>query len=379
MKPSTDHPQLSRSGHYWHLSGGNGRTAWECIDYLIDCVDRQRLRSPSVELRAYALKMWVEYINSKSLSLLEVTDFTFVEFAEHSVSKKSKRTFGDPQARRRSANQVLRCIYLFYSWLQRSEYGESIALLGPSQCQVTSTLNCPGKHRSRFNYPATYRFAGENSKHNRNYVPSENDRRLIVAHFYAKYPDGLAQRNALVLDLALNVGWRRSSILSLTVDQFLGAPERDCTLISPPEQKFGYTLAFSVDSTLVSRVLGYIGGHRAEVVRRTGTSSQNVFLNENLGRPLSAGAITRVFAEARMALGLPVGVGLHSWRRAFAIATMAREIERRRRLGVDRPFSDIAAVVADRLGHESLRSQDAYIRGHGVAVILGSDPDDGSD
>lgn len=58
---------------------------------------------------------------------------------------------------------------------------------------------------------------------------------------------------------------------------------------------------------------------------------------------------------------------------------MAREIEKRRRAGANSQFSDIAAAVANRLGHKSLKSQDAYVRGHGASMILGGLHDDEND
>ncbi|HDS1548052.1 TPA: hypothetical protein QEK98_000224 [Stenotrophomonas maltophilia] len=371
MKVAPTRPTLTRSGAYWHLSDCDGSTAWQCLDYLIDCIDRQRLKRQTVELRAYSLKTWLTYLAAKRTDLMDATDFDLVEFAQHHATRFSTQAFGDEQARRRSANQVLRCIYLFYAWLQLSPHGAGLRLFGPAGCQITSTLNLTGRQKGRTNYPATHRHAGERSKHRRRYVPDEAMRRRVIAYFYARYPEAIAQRNALILDFALNVGWRRGSIVSLTVDQFLGVKDaQDGALITPPDQKFGYTLAFSVDSALMSRALAYVLGHRADIVRRTGSSSIQLLLSERSGTPLSAAAVTRIFADARKALQIPIGNGVHSWRRAFAIRTMHREIERRNKLGLNVPFTDIAAVVANRLGHESLHAQEAYIRGHGVPKIL---------
>lgn len=120
----------------------------------------------------------------------------------------------------------------------------------------------------------------------------------------------------------------------------------------------------------MSRVAAYIAGHRAMLIERTGSTSGRLFLSDKTGEPLTPAAVTKIFARARTALGLPVGVGLHAWRRAFAVRTMSSELEKRKRLGLNLPFTDIAAVVANRLGHESLHSQEAYIRGHGVSQIM---------
>ncbi|CRQ70808.1 tyrosine recombinase XerD [Pseudomonas aeruginosa] len=371
MSTRTDRVILTRAGCHWHLTDASGSTCWPCLDYLIDCVDRQRLKAQTVELRAYALKAWLRHLNDHSLRLEDATDFDLVSFSQDNAERKSRRAFGDAQARRRSTNQIVRCVYLFCAWLSNSSYNRSAAFFGPANCQITSTINVPGRHRGRTNYPATYRFAGERSKHQQRYVPSEDDRRRLVAHFYNSYSDSIAQRNALILDLALSVGWRRGSILSLKVDQFVRSSQcLDGSSVSPPEQKFGYTKAFSVDGTLMSRVAAYIAGHRAMLIERTGGTSERLFLSDKTGEPLTPAAVTKIFARARTALGLPVGVGLHAWRRAFAVRTMSSELEKRKRLGLNLPFTDIAAVVANRLGHESLHSQEAYIRGHGVSQIM---------
>lgn len=362
----TNGPRLSRSDAYWHLSGSDGRTSWPCLDYLIDCVDRQRLRPATVELRAYALKMWISYLEQQNVNLLHASDAELIDFASHKYLRQSGGAFGDSQARKRSINQIVRSIYRLYAWLQCSSYGEGLALLGPSRCQFISTLNEPGKQRSRSDFPCTFRFAGERSKHNRYHIPDDADRARMVEHFYSKYSQGVALRNALLLDIALSTGWRRGSIASLSVDQFSAEVlDSEHILVTPPEQKFGYTLSFSISSTLATRIGAYIRGPRSEIVRRTGTSSVKVFLSAKRGTPLTAAGITKVFSNARKPLGLPPGVGIHSWRRAFANRAMAREVERRRRIGVNGTFSDVAAVVASQLGHESLKSQEAYIRGHG--------------
>lgn len=366
--------RIERLDGYWHMTYEDGSTAWPCVDYLIQCVDFERLSSATVELRAYSLKAWLAFIGANSIHLFDAGDCDLVKFALEAAAREGTNKFGDARARQRSANQIIRGVYLFYAWLQRENEHSGALILGRAGHQITSSLNSPMKCRGRSNYPAAHRFCGERSKHTRRFIPSESDRRNLTSYFYQLSPR-LARRNCLLFDLALTVGWRRGAILSLLVEQFLSTEKSQETyMICPPKQKFGYALSFTVDSALHSRVSAYIAGDRAEIIKRTGSTSNSLFLNYRDGSPLSTLSVSRLFSDARSALGLPYGAGLHSWRRAFANKVMNEELDRRKRLGIAQSFTDVAAVVARRMGHESLRSQEAYLRGD-ASLRTGEDAD----
>ena len=357
---------------FWHLSDERAGTIMAFLDFIIDCVDVQSLSAKTVEGRAYSLKKWYQFLSSAQINALDADDEALIKFRDHLVKRQPVNSSGDLQARRRTINLDLRNIYAYYAWLQKQKaYCQGRRLIGTEACQITSSLSAvrtPSSFRSdRDRYPVTFRNAGERSKHRLGFVPREEHRAALTEYFYETYPLGLAKRNCLMFELAWSVGWRRGSIMSLTIDQFSqqvifdGANSTNL-LVRPLAQKFGYSNLFPVERNLAIRILTYVEQERAEIVRRTKSSSSAVFLNERCGQPLTLGAVSGIFGKARLTLGWPAGAGLHGWRRGFANAYIEREIDARIELGLDTGGESIAMSLAIALGQESLTSQAAYVR-----------------
>lgn len=353
---------------YWHLTGIDGRTDWQFLDYIIDCVDQQELNRKTVENRAYTLVKWYRYLATEGLEVWQASDRTLIQFRTALVERATSNCSGDQQARRRTVNLDLRNVYLFYAWLQKDPvYGNGRRLLGRSSCQITSTLvedDSARRCSPRKRYPLTFRHAGEGSKHRMGFVPGETHRARLTEYFYDTFQHDLARRNCLLFELAWAVGWRRGSILSLTTADFApvqGEPDADLQ-VAPSQQKFGYSNSFSVPSRIAAQVRVYVDVERRTIVERTGSTSQALFLNERTGEALTAGAVSALFSNARLALGWPKGSGLHAWRRGFTNAHLERELDARIELGLDTGGEALAMSIAHALGQESLRSQAAYVR-----------------
>lgn len=352
---------------FWHLTDAAGGTVWPFLDFIIASVDSQQLNVKTVEGRAYALAKWYRYLAQKRIDAFDADDMVLRGFRDAMLGKEAANRSGNAQARRRTINLDLRNIYLYYAWLQQdAHYGRRRHLLGAQGCQLTSTLleSEPAASRGRRRYPLAFRQVGERSKHRLNFVPNESHRAALTEYFYDRFSPELARRNCLLFELAWLVGWRRGSILSLTVDDFPAErlEEQDSLEVMPPVQKFGYSNTFSVPYTVALDVRAYLDHERAALVERTGSTSRSIFLSERTGRPLSCRAVSMLFSRARVAIGWPIGAGLHAWRRGFTNAYVEREIDARIELGLDTGGEAIAMSVAHALGQQSLVSQAAYIR-----------------
>ncbi|ASL43706.1 Tyrosine recombinase XerC [Burkholderia sp. AD24] len=370
-QPVELHRDIDDSGtSFWVLSDDRARVIMPFLDYIIHCVDVLSLTPKTVEGRAYSLKKWYQFLVSKRKKALDATDDDIHDFRDKSVKRKAANSSGDMRARRRTINLDLRNIYAYYAWLQsHSDYGKGRKLLGPRECQITSSLSMPTdrsvRRSDRLKHPLVFRNAGEHSKHRLSFVPKETHRAALTEYFYETQASNIAKRNCLIFETAWIAGWRRGSILSLQVDQF----SRECIQqaaesidVRPPVQKFGYSNTFPVDLGLANRIADYIEHERAEIMERTGSESNLIFLNNRTGKPLSETTVSCLFVAARNALGWPAGAALHSWRRGFTNAFIEREMDARLELGLDTSGETIAMSVAVALGQVSLSSQSAYIR-----------------
>lgn len=356
----------------WHLSDNKMRTIFPFLDYVIQCSETKLYAPKTIEGIAYSLKKWYQYLSDSKVDALDADDKLLEKFRSHLLDRETVNRCGDQQARKRTANVDIKNVYGYYAWLQVDYFfGQNKRLLGTRFCQITSSLaeqNIDRASRAaRRRYPLLFKNAGENSKHRFGWVPVEEHRALLTDYFYDTYPVDLAKRNCLIFDLAWSVGWRRASILSLTVDQFSDAlvltSDDVCDIqITPPSQKFGYSNSFTLERNLATRVLHYIEHERAEIVSRTGSSSSAVFLSKSTGKPITQGSVSLIFNKARISLGWPRGASLHGWRRGFANKFLEREIDARVELGLDTGGESVGMALANALGQESLKSQGAYLR-----------------
>jgi integrase len=362
----------AHSQDYWHLFDGAGRSVWHFLDFIIFSVDVAQLSPKSVEGRAYAIYKYYEYLELKSLDFWRTDDQTLKSYRDVRANTQSKNSSGDHRARLRSVNLELRSLYLFFAWLQKDpHYGKGRTLIGTHGFQIRSTLlleqTVAKRHRrlrGADRYPLCFRNAGEGSKHRLAFVPSNRHRSILASYFYSRLDEATARRNCLIFELAWTIGWRRGSIMSLTVDDFDKAAEAgsDELWIKPRQQKFGYSNSFMVPHRMAVQVLDYIASTRGLFVREGVDDESALFLSSTTGRPLTPHTASGIFCKARRDLGWPRGSGLHAWRRGFTNEFIEREIDARLELGLDTGGDSIALSLASALGHENVSSQSAYIR-----------------
>ncbi|TDY84967.1 UNVERIFIED_ORG: site-specific recombinase XerD [Herbaspirillum seropedicae] len=355
---------------FWHLYDRAGKSVLTFFDYFAHLLDEGGKENEAKNI-AYSLRMWFEFLDKCGLDQFSATDDTLSRFILELSSRTSNNRKGNGYARARSINKNLIHIYKFYAWLQ--EYhrdGCKLRLLGGKQCNIKSALSNPDEnaHSKKSCYPLLIEGTGSSSKHKVTYVPSDFDVDRIVDYFRATQSQSVAARNILVVEVGDEMGLRRGSLFSLRIGQFTRELLEDCEhsrrpyLVMPEDQKMNYDNYFEFDLALVDRIIDYIETERLEVVTRTKSSSDKLFLNIKYGTPLTPGAMTNAMCRARRALGLPKDSSLHGLRRKFANDSDSANYEASLEIGGDSSVESLAAIGASQLGHASSESREAYLR-----------------
>jgi len=360
---------------YWHLYDRSGRSILSFFDFIAHRIDVNQARKSEVKNSAYTLRMWFEYLLSVGTGQFSARDQDIKDFRERLMARKSSNLKGNDLARRRTVNLDLRVIYKYYEWLQRHHSeGRTLSLLGTSGCNINSALlemkseSESESGRKKRCYPLLLKNTGKSSKHKIAHIPTNQDREEATDYFHATQGPGIASRNVLMRDIAAEVGLRRNSILSLRCSEFTqelfekheraNRPYR----VAPTSQKYDYNNDFEFRFELVLRIIDYINGYRAQIIARTGSSSDRLFLNIKNGKPLTSGGTSNIYCAASRALDHPKDFGLHGQRRSFANETMDTSYQASVEVGGDTSIEGLSAVVASAMGHSSTASQGPYLR-----------------
>ncbi|WP_417702235.1 hypothetical protein [Pseudomonas sp.] len=340
---------------YWHLSC-RGRTCYEFVNYMLTL--NADYSEKTIEGYAYNLAPWFVFLDEASLQVAEASDECLLKYKEylewkHGVSRSAKI----------KASRKLMAVYKFYHYFS-SVRRDIFNLIGPSGCNITSSITSHEDQSFNYLYPYCYRRIGRSSRHGVRWTPDQSHKcelffALTVGNEY------ISRRNRLLVEIADEVGLRCGSILSLTTDQFPPLNESDLEkefiYITPSSQKFGYSKPFPFLVELYLRIVAFIEGERRDLVIRFNNSSDKIFLNYHTGKPLTQAGTSSLFSRLSRQLKWPNNSGLHSWRRKFAQDFNEKNIEDRRRLGLDTSHDALALDLAARMGHESIQSQRPYI------------------
>jgi len=153
---------------------------------------------------------------------------------------------------------------------------------------ITSSLAdiASGDRPDSGSYPLLFKNTGSQSKHKVTHVPTDLEREQILDYLHATQGASVAVRNVLIWDIPEQTGLRRASVNSLTIEQFtLKLVEETehsgrAYLVFPADQKYSYDNLFEFNLGLVQRIIHYIANERAEIVARTNSTSNALFLNE---------------------------------------------------------------------------------------------------
>ena len=356
------------------------------LDYAISIAKQKSAAGSSsqaykslIEGLAYALKDAAEFMRSRRITWRDFDDDRLTAYRSWSYKRTAKNARGkDDLSAKRSVNIRLRHLYRCFAWIQERALLIQ-GFVGWNACRIRSTL--PSLHQEddgrrmdstdREKYPLCYRRVGEGSRTTRQHFLSDQQADEVEAHLMNRQDPFVAERNILMLRIVRTVGLRRASVNSLTVDDFSDEAIADAERaqkdlrVTPAVQKFGHQDGFDVPLVVAHHLSRFIKTSRAERMDANqwneSLSERRVFFSATTGKPLSNGAISKLFRPAFRASGAPKGSGLHSGRRGFATANAALELAVRQRDGRSTAPEDVMLPVSRRLGHSSIDSIDPYI------------------
>lgn len=356
----------------------------DLTDYSIYLADEEQLDEKTITNHSYFLRRFYAYLCAKSLDINSVSDGVLRRFRDQEKKEvlRSSKGKGNWRIANGTVNERLRRVYRWLAWLQDQGRVRE-GLIGRKGCAVRSTLpmgqssgqvskGSPAAARQQAleECPLAFRKTARHSRHRRLFVPTEEFRFSLLdrLHETASSPF-LAHRNALIVDIANTVGFRRASINSLRIGQFFGGrlEESECGFIfvTPASQKFGREESFEFPVPLAERVAHFISNYLLPMARSRGwkidLQSSPVFVSSRDGRAMCDRSITKLLSRHFRALGAPAWNATHSFRRKFANDEMDAETEYRLERGIDTSTTSISHTVSLRLGHHSPESIEPYV------------------
>lgn len=369
----------------------------EISDYAYFLNEEKRNSQLTIEQGIQHLAEFWRYLLHQKIELTAISDSNLKLYRNSNLIKvkKSKSHRGSEDDAKRTVNLKLSRIYDWLIWLQsnhRLPVG-TVSMHGPVSAakeMLTSHPSRSRRHRKNASsyLPLLFRVSGTNSKHGLpDYRISDNCTSALFSLFIERYTPFIAQRNILFSDIAEAAGFRRGSICSLRVDQFLLediASSDGEFLVRPSRQKFNYQKTFAISIELAYRIRYFIDDHWLPWVKHKNLSrtvhQQRLFLSATTGKPITERAMTQMISAGFRALGLPKGAGAHKLRSKFASEEADRDLAERLELGLDTSSRSIAASMAMKLGHNdpnqffayaaSSQAQKARIQREGVIAEL---------
>lgn len=345
--------------------------------------DNEQAYLSEIQMVAYSLKSFCDYLRVKGKSWKEIEDSDLEEYKAWELSNvKGRSSSRTEKTAQQTVNIKLRAIYQFYWWAQEIQ-ALMEGWMGWPTAPIRSKLPDYMKDPEAFDkkgeakktiYPLCFRRTGARSKHKRQHYATD-DELIRLRRYFREFCDPLtAERNVLIIDIIEHVGWRGGSVRSLLVEHFseevidaaLVQGKREI-LVTPPEQKFGYQTAYDVKLQLIIRIANFIKGVRQSTLDRLGVGEEkakgHLFIGFTTGRPLGNKRISRIIADGFKAIGLRKGSGGHSIRRKFGKECATEILQTRQKLGFSNDPESVVLDLMPKLGHSAAASEAAYTHG----------------
>lgn len=354
------------------------RILHEITDYALHLRDFRRLEQLTVDQETTNLLCFWKFLRAKNWHVCSINNRVLARFRDEELKLVllQSSSKGCERTAKATVNQKLRSVYGWLWWLVDAGVSDA-NLIGPADCRVLSG----GPPRSSFRaadaaavrhamHPLLFTGTGASSKHRTGSEATQDTFDAVTqAIMDGARSEHVRVRDCLFLDIARHVGFRRSSIASLTVDQFdrktLIAHHKDTIRILPSSQKFGYSNAFDFPVWLALQLADFIDGARKQLLKNRGISDDRapaeIFLSDRDCKPISLRAMTQSIRPAMRACGAPKGAVIHVFRGLFANDAIDREIEYRVERGLDTSTLAICAAVGLKLGHRNYQSLFAYV------------------
>ena len=346
------------------------------IDKINDAPSVTAYKS-EINLYAYTLKSFAAFLSKKNLDWKSCNDDILRDFRGwlYQSTLSDIKSMRKENTAKRTTNVKIRALYRFYTWAQNSmHYISGVVGLG-KKFPINSILprKETGHKVKRYDkrlYPICYRKCGEGSKKRFQYSATNDDKVKLTKYFSSSSKSTyIIERNILVMELASQVGWRNGSIASLNIDDFsddaINNAGADGVPVTPAIQKLGYEKTFLVPISLAVRINKHIKNERKIMLQHRGIrqsqATKQLFLNSKNGNPVTETTFVQLFSKAFKKIGCPTRSGIHSFRRKFAQDETDKQYATRKKEGLSLAIEDTLLPVADKLGQESLTSQQTYL------------------
>ena len=363
----------------------------EVVDYGEKLINSLKLKRLSIHQEIGHLRVFVGFMASRRASFASIDD-KFLEcfrgflWGKLKSSKSDDPTVSDKA--RKTVNAKLVRVYDWLKWMQETGRVPD-KLIGADGCRIFSCLvgssisvnskkNLNYKYSDR--YPLLLEVRTRNSKHRvPKFIPNEDMVDALHKYFHGRKNSlHIRHRNSLLIDIASYTGFRRNSIQSLVVSQFIGNDfeytERDTVKLRPARQKFNYGDYYEIPVELHQNVCNFINEYRATAISRFGEreskSKGAVFISDRTGAPLDDRSITAIVSTALRSCGAPKGFSIHSFRSKYLVEATAIEYEDRKTLGLDTSAESIMRAVSAKVGHRNHSSVRPYTAGHEASTLV---------
>lgn len=360
---------------------GSGCVVNEITDYSDRLIDKLKLKELTVSKEVNHLIIFWTYMDSQGKTYRDASDQWLKDFGKYCKAQaiKSPSHRGNSNSAERTANEKLARVYDWLLWLREMEKLPPNTI-GSLECAVGTVLEkssvAPGRKQDRRGisagdaYPAQFKLQAPGVRYRLpKFIPTEETVDAIHAFFFENCSTAhLAYRNALIVDIASETGFRRASINSLRIDQFVGRAyvetEDGMVAVVPAVQKLGYSNTLLIPKMLHEQVREFIQTHRSEFIEAIGIPERihqnKVFISARTGRPLDDRSISQLVSDAMRAIGAPKGAALHAYRAKFANEEVEAEYQDRKDLKLNPSSDDVRKAVALRLGQRNPESLSAY-------------------
>ncbi|MGJ7503684.1 tyrosine-type recombinase/integrase [Variovorax sp. ZT5P49] len=349
-----------------------GQVIRELTDYAIHMADQEQLTGLTISKRIGQLVQFWRYLSIEGVSSQEVADRHLIAFRDRELESVLKKgsALGSLAPARRTVNDKLVAVLSWLAWQHKRGM-----ITAPKVTSLIERGRVPQRAKYRGSHAAAtlksksnvlFRSVGSASKHKTSFVASQETFDAVQRYFFESTSNAyVAHRNALIVEIANSVGFRRASINSLTVDQFdrlmLESTRDPVVLIRPRSQKFGYETDFPFPVWLGLRICDFCDQYRPLSCGKAKITCSEIFLSARNGKPMTDRAISQIVSRAMRNAGAPRRSSLHTFRAKFANDLINQELEIRQARGMDTSSASIAAAVALRMGHRNSDSLYAYV------------------
>jgi integrase len=356
----------------------SGKVDQELTDYGLYLLDKLGLAKITAHGILLNLVVFRRYLDRHGVMLSDVTDQVLTKFrdSEKALVMANPKSFRKESYAEDTVNKKLRCVYKWLLWLQDNKRIRSGAV-GPVAARVNSCVSTLAEQVRKAEKrttsilavcPLLFKRSASSDRHLLKPVVSRSQQETMVERFMnAKQSEYVRERNALMADIGAEIGFRRGSVNSLRVDQFdpeiIRNVDADAIKVLPVRQKFGYDNEFDFPTWLALRVVEFAEGPLERFLdeKKLANFSGQLFLSEKTGKPLTDGAITRIFSGAARSAGAKKGAAYHSMRRLYAGEKVDAVISDLLEKGMDTSTESIARTVATSMGQRNWESLLPYV------------------